>query len=105
MPWRDAYPNLDEDIDRRIEHSEGRIKYWVIAGILVNVIALVGIGSPLVYYFGAMQAQSANTLQTIIATNQKLDELELRMRREELHTQIIDNWAAQKGFDPPNKGS
>lgn len=101
MPWREAYPELEDDMDRRIEHSEGRIKYWVVAGILANVLTLLGVGAPLVYYFGAMQAQSANTLNSVLETNQKLTAMETRLQREEIHTQMIDAWAQDKGFKPP----
>lgn len=101
MPWREAYPNLEDDINTRIEYSEGRIKYWVLAGILTNVLSLIGIGAPLVYYFGAMQSQSATTLQNVVELNQKLAVMESRLQREEVHTQMIDAWAQDKGFKPP----
>lgn len=100
MPWREQFPALDDDIDRRIDHSEGRIKYWVIGGILANLVALIGVGVPLVYIFGTMQQQSSNTLATVVALQTQVSQLELRLRREEIHTLMIDTWAVQKGYAP-----
>ena len=102
MPWREQFPSLEDDIDRRIDHSEGRIKYWVVAGILANVLTLLGVGSPLVYYFGVMQAQTSNTLNTVVETNQRLATMEARLQKQEVHTQMIDAWAEERGYRRPN---
>ena len=51
---RDLFPELDEDIDRRILHSETRIKYWVVAGVIANLVTLLLGGIPMVYYLGQM---------------------------------------------------
>lgn len=98
MPWREAYPSLEDDIDRRIEHSEGRIKYWVIAGILANLVALVGIGVPLVYYFGSMQAQSGNTVSSLMQLTTTVNQNQQRIQNMELRQQMLEMWAEQQGY-------
>lgn len=101
MAWREQFPSLEDDIDRRIEHSEGRIKYWVIAGVLANLVALVGIGAPMIYYFGSMQAQTQNTLQTVLTISTSLTDIETRIQRQEVRQQMLDAWAESQGYRRP----
>lgn len=53
----DLFPELSNDMDRRIAHSETRLKFWVVGGVLANLIALAAIGLPMVYYAGKLVEQ------------------------------------------------
>ena len=37
----DLFPELSDEIDRRDPHSEQRIKFWVMAGIVANLLVAV----------------------------------------------------------------
>lgn len=105
MPWREQFPSLEDDIERRIEHSEGRIKYWVIAGILANLVALVGIGIPLVYYFGSMQAQSVSAASSLSALTNNVALNQNRLQSIEFRQQMLEVWAESEGFRAPKVSS
>jgi hypothetical protein len=51
------YGKYDRDVSQRILHSETRIKNWVIGGVLANLVILIGIGAPMVWYLGQLSAQ------------------------------------------------
>ena len=53
----ELFPELSADMDRRISHSETRLKFWVVGGVLANLIALAAIGLPMVYYAGQVVEQ------------------------------------------------
>lgn len=90
-----------DEVDRLILHSETRIKYWVIAGVVANMVALVGIGAPLIYYLGTMQAQTTAALATIQAANSQLVEMDKRLNQHEVWESNAETWMVQKGFIPP----
>jgi hypothetical protein len=50
-------PELSEEIDRRIEHAEQRIKFWVVTGILANLAILVSATLPTVFYLGQLDSR------------------------------------------------
>lgn len=94
-----------DEVDRLILHSETRIKYWVIAGVVANMIALVGVGAPLIYYLGTMQAQTTAALATIQNANNHLTEMDKRLNQHEVWESNAETWMVQKGFIPPrNRG-
>lgn len=47
-------PILSDEIDRRIQHAEQRIKFWVISGVLANVLILISATVPTVFYLGQL---------------------------------------------------
>lgn len=96
----ELFPELSSDIDRRIVHSETRIKNWVIGGILANLIALIFAAIPLVYYLGQIQAQSSQALQTIQSTSAELERRRDWMLDRQLWEQSMESWAAQHGYVP-----
>lgn len=48
----DIFPELSDELDRRIAHSEQRIKSWVIAGILANLMVAIMAAIPAIFYMG-----------------------------------------------------
>lgn len=61
----DSYHDYDRDVSQRILHSETRIKNWVIGGVLANLVVLIGIGAPMVWYLGQLSAQTSNLISTM----------------------------------------
>lgn len=47
-------PIMSDEIDRRIQHAEQRIKFWVISGVLANLLILIGATVPTVFYLGQL---------------------------------------------------
>jgi len=97
----DLFPDLDEDINRRINHAEVRIKYWVILGVLVNVIALVGLGAPLVYYLGTMQAQAGVAIANLSKTSDAQLAMASEVQDNKYRTASVEQWAESQGYRPP----
>lgn len=48
----DLFPDISDEIDRRIIHSEQRIKTWVLAGIAANLIVAIIAAIPTIFYMG-----------------------------------------------------
>ena len=90
-------------LDREILHSETRIKFWVVAGVLANLVILIGIGAPLIYYLGTIQSQANSAMVTIQATSVKLQEVEERVNRHELWESAAETWMNQQGFVAPRQ--
>lgn len=97
----ELFPELSQDVDRRIAHAETRIKYWVVAGVLVNLVSLVIAAIPLVYYLGGVQAQTGSVAQTVQSTSTELQRRGDWMQDRELWEQSMESWAQQKGYIPP----
>lgn len=49
----DLFPELSDDIDRRIMHSETKIKLWVIGAVLANAMAATARSLRFVGTFGS----------------------------------------------------
>lgn len=97
----DLFPELSQDMDRRILHAETRIKYWVVAGVLMNLLIFLSAGLPLVYYLGQIQTQARAALDTIKTTTQVVNDRNKAIQRQELWEQSIESWAESKGYKPP----
>lgn len=97
----ELFPDLDEDIDRRILHSETRIKYWVIVGVLVNVLAVIGLGAPLIYYLGTMQAQATAAIASLNKSDEVQDRQDRWIRDHEIRDASLEQWAQRQGYTPP----
>lgn len=100
----EAYEAYDRDISRRLEHAETRIKYWVVAGICANLLALVGLGIPLVYYVGSMNAQTSQSLGAVAIFTNQLPTINERLSRIEFEAAARETWMTQRGYVPPRRG-
>lgn len=100
----ELFPELSQDVDRRILHAETRVKYWVVAGTLVNFVAILIPVVTLVFYLGGIQTQTAAALAAI--QNQSL-ELARQSERDvdrRLWEQSMESWAVDRGYKPPRGG-
>ena len=59
-------PILSDEIDRRIQHAEQRIKFWVISGVLANLIILLIATVPTIFYLGQLD-QTIKTAEIKVA--------------------------------------
>lgn len=48
----ELFPDVSDEIDRRIEHSEQRIKTWVLAGVAANLLVAIVAALPMIFYMG-----------------------------------------------------
>lgn len=95
------FPELNEDIDRRISHSEQRIKYWVIFGVLVNFVALTMAAVPAVFFMGQV-SQSASTIAASVSKQDtRFDGVQAEMTRQFIWRNAANQWMGSKGFVPP----
>ena len=60
----DLFPDWGTDVDRRIAASEARIKFWVLGGVITNLVVAIGAAIPLVFFFGQI---SRDIAQTVVA--------------------------------------
>lgn len=100
MP-ENPYELYETDLDRRILHSETRIKNWVIGGVLANLLVLGGIGAPMVYYLGQLSVQissSAAVLNQLSADITRLKDGQLFIRTRQ---NAIIAHMRKDGFEPP----
>lgn len=70
---RELFPEIvsSEEIDRRIMHSEQRIKFWIMAGVASNLVVAVAAAIPAIFYIGQISVsvqQSAETMKKIEAS-------------------------------------
>jgi hypothetical protein len=99
---REAYEAYDQDVTRRLDHAETRIKYWVVAGICANLLALVGLGIPMVYYLGTLNAQTTQALTTVNTSAAQLSQLNSRLARLEFQAASREAWMVSQGYNPPH---
>lgn len=69
----DVFPDISDEIDRRISHSEQRIKTWVLGGIAANLLVAILAAIPMIFYMGQMSRDISTTQQqiTILVTQMK----------------------------------
>lgn len=84
----DIFPDLDEDIDRRIAYSEQRIKSWVLAGIAINLLLAISAAIPTIFYMGQISSNINQSLQT-----QRDQQIELAARAKWINDRMI--WEAK----------
>jgi len=100
----DLFPDLSAEIDRRILHSEQRIKYWVIAGVLAQLMTLVIAVIPVIFFLGQISRDiSAATLKIDSQQAQmdrKNDLYELRFRERMMWQYSAEQWMRSKGYKP-----
>lgn len=99
----ELFPELDHDIDRRIAASETKIKNWVIAGVAANLVSILGILLPAVFYLGQMSRDASTALATIQAQQVKLNENDSWKSRRILWEQAVEQFLIQKGWTPPRQ--
>lgn len=97
----DLFPDISEEMDRRVLHSEHRIKYWIVVGILANLITLILAAIPVVFYLGQMTTTASQALATIQQQQVQMDQM--RQWREErmLWESSAEQWMISKGYVPP----
>ena len=99
----ELFPGLEEDITRRIGHSETRIKNWIISGILANLVILIGIGAPLIYYLGTMQAQATTAMAQVAKITATLDQRSGWMTEREMWEIRAEAAMEAKGISIPSR--
>jgi hypothetical protein len=48
---------MSDEIDRRIQHAEQRIKFWVVSGVAANLLILVAATLPTAFYLGQLEQE------------------------------------------------
>jgi len=98
----ELFPDLSEEIDRRIMHSETRIKYWVVGGVLVHLLTLAISVIPVVFYLGQISRDISDATNKVNALQVKSDESNTeaaRWIRDRMAWEAsIEQWAASKGY-------
>lgn len=84
----DLFPDLSEELDRRISHAETRVKYWVLVGVIVNFLVAVAAAVPVVYSSGQIAADIRTSLST-----QQAQSVELAARAKWMEDRMI--WEAR----------
>jgi hypothetical protein len=97
----DLFPDLSDEIDRRIATSELRIKTWVMGGIVANLCTILVATVPMVFYLGQI---SRDIQTTVIATAANTGDI--RATSQWTQDRMIwetsaQQWMMTKGFVPP----
>lgn len=98
-PAFDLFPELSDDMDRRIMHSETRIKFWIIGGVLANVLVAVGGVIPIVYMLGQVSSQFATAVQGIDNNTTQLNEQGTWRQNQELWKADVEAYLRQQGYE------
>lgn len=101
----ELFPTLEEEVDRRITHSETRIKFWVISGVLANLIVLIGLGAPLVYYLGTMQAQATTAMTGLSQLTAEVEKRGSWMQEREMWEARVEAKLEAQGVAIPSRGT
>lgn len=97
----ELFPELSDDINRRITASETRIKYWVIMGILGNTVGLLAIALPLVFYLGQISTSFDSTVEQVAETR-RLAVVDGDWKRDQMIWRATaEQWMIAQGFIPP----
>lgn len=97
----DVYPELSEEIDRRILHSETRIKYWVLGGVLANVATFALTAIPSVFYLGQLSTNLENATTLLSVQVQELQRIKEQQERRNSWEVAAEQWMIGQGFQPP----
>lgn len=97
----DLFPDLSLDIDRRISQSQTNIKYWVICGVLANLMAFILGAVPVIYYLGSISAQSSQALSDIRKNGDLSSSIVTRTQDIEMRQTMLEAWATQQGYNNP----
>lgn len=60
----DLFPDWGQDVDRRIAASEARIKFWVLGGVVTNLIVAIGAAIPIVFFMGQISRDIASSVES-----------------------------------------
>ena len=99
----DLFPELSDEVDRRIAYAETRVKNWVLVGILGNVLTLGAAVTPAVYFLGQLSTSAAEAVSTIERQQSELERLGAWRSRRMIWESNLESWAVQKGFRPPRQ--
>lgn len=91
----------EAEVDRRILHSETRIKSWVIGGVLANLILLASVGLPYVYFAGQTAKSLGDMADDSKGQTEKFREMQIWMRNHEILQQSMQIWMENQGYRPP----
>jgi len=84
----ELFPDVSDEIDRRISHSEQRIKTWVLGGIAANLIVAILAAIPTIFYMG-------QTSRDISQASQQITILAATLKDHEAKIQENTIWRAQ----------
>lgn len=76
----DVFPDISDEIDRRIIHAEQRIKTWVLGGIAANLLVAILAAIPTIFYMGQMSRDIAQTQQQIVIALAALKDQDSRIQ-------------------------
>lgn len=69
----DLFPDVSDEIDRRIEHSEQRIKTWVLAGVAANLLVAIMAALPMIFYMGQISRDINQSISQQAALQARID--------------------------------
>lgn len=101
----ELFPELTGEIDRRVAASEQRIKYWVLFGVLTNLLAILGLLIPAVFYLGQLSRDASAALVTIQEQKAAAGKDDDWRRRREIWESTAEQWMTGQGFQPPRRSS
>lgn len=96
----DLFPDVGEEIDRRVVHSETRIKNWVVTGIVANLVMLFAIAIPMTYSLGQIQAKFDAVIVSTQDSDKKLKDLDTWQRDREVWETSVESYLVTQGFHP-----
>lgn len=103
----DLFPDLADEIDRRVAHAEQRIKNWVLVGILTNFLMISLAAIPCVFYLGQLSHDATDALIRIQANRVELDALKIDRENRKIALAAwqssVESYLIQHGWQPPRE--
>lgn len=76
----DIFPDISDEIDRRIAHAEQRIKTWVLGGIAANLLVAIMAAIPTIFYMGQMSRDISQQNQQITVLIAQMKDFDQRIQ-------------------------
>lgn len=93
----ELFPDLSEEMDRRVQYAEQRLKSWILAGIAANLFIAITAAIPLIFYMGQVSRDISMAIQ-----QSTMIEAELKQRR--IWTQERMVWEARVEAELATRG-
>jgi hypothetical protein len=94
----ELFPDVSDEIDRRIEHSEQRIKTWVLAGVAANLLVAIIAALPMIFYMGQISRDINQATIQQQALTQRLDKGEQWRNERMIWETRIEGRLYEKGI-------
>ena len=100
----ELYPEWSTEVDRRIMASEVRIKFWIVGGVLTNLLVAISAAVPLIFYVGQITQSIQQTSSSLKVQTDKLDTNAEWVRERMIWEARVESALERQGVDIARNG-